>query len=118
VTLEVVYWAARMQKPLLVEGPPGCGKTELAYAFAAAAGTVAERVKGEHVRFDELPLNRAGCLFFPSATAHLFTALLRLARYNLMTIQAIERLTRLRGGSQPSCWPMITRYIGSTLITR
>jgi hypothetical protein len=32
VTLEVVYLAARMRKPLLVEGPPGCGKTELAYA--------------------------------------------------------------------------------------
>lgn len=40
VTLEVVYLAARMRKPLLVEGPPGCGKTELAYAVAAAAGTV------------------------------------------------------------------------------
>ena len=26
VTLEVVYLAAKMQKPLLVEGPPGCGK--------------------------------------------------------------------------------------------
>ena len=24
VTLEVVYLAAKMQKPLLVEGPPGC----------------------------------------------------------------------------------------------
>ena len=32
ITLEVVYLAARMRKPLLVEGPPGCGKTELAYA--------------------------------------------------------------------------------------
>jgi hypothetical protein len=32
VTLSVVYLAARMQKPLLIEGPPGCGKTELAYA--------------------------------------------------------------------------------------
>jgi hypothetical protein len=31
VTLEVVYLAARMHKPLLVEGPPGCGKTELAF---------------------------------------------------------------------------------------
>ena len=45
VTLEVVYLAARMQKPLLVEGPPGCGKTELAYAVAEAAGTIVERLQ-------------------------------------------------------------------------
>jgi len=45
VTLDVVYLAARMQKPLLVEGPPGCGKTELAYAVATAANTVVERLQ-------------------------------------------------------------------------
>src|SRR5215472_16003755 len=45
VTLAVVYLAARMHKPLLVEGPPGCGKTELAYAVAEAANTVVERVQ-------------------------------------------------------------------------
>jgi MoxR-like ATPase len=45
VTLEVVYLAVHMQKPLLVEGPPGCGKTELAYAMAAASGTVVERLQ-------------------------------------------------------------------------
>jgi len=45
VTLEVVYLAARMRKPLLVEGPPGCGKTELAYAVAEAANTVVERLQ-------------------------------------------------------------------------
>ncbi|MHB8656185.1 MAG: AAA family ATPase [Terriglobia bacterium] len=45
VSLEVVYLAARMQKPLLVEGPPGCGKTELAYAVACAAETVVERLQ-------------------------------------------------------------------------
>jgi len=45
VTLQVVYLAARMQKPLLVEGPPGCGKTELAYAVAEAAGTFVERLQ-------------------------------------------------------------------------
>lgn len=45
VTLEVVYLAAKLQKPLLVEGPPGCGKTELAYAVAAAAGAAIERLQ-------------------------------------------------------------------------
>src|SRR2546426_2625607 len=45
VTLQVVYLAAKMQKPLLVEGPPGCGKTELAYAVAAAADTSVERLQ-------------------------------------------------------------------------
>jgi MoxR-like ATPase len=45
VTLSVVYLAARMQKPLLIEGPPGCGKTELAYAIAEAAATVVERLQ-------------------------------------------------------------------------
>src|SRR5713226_5674775 len=45
VTLQVIYLAAEMQKPLLVEGPPGCGKTELAYAVAAASGTTVERLQ-------------------------------------------------------------------------
>jgi MoxR-like ATPase len=45
VTLQLVYLAARMHKPLLVEGPPGCGKTELACAVADAAGTVVERLQ-------------------------------------------------------------------------
>ena len=34
VTLQVIYLAARMQKPGIVEGPPGCGKTALAQAIA------------------------------------------------------------------------------------
>ena len=45
VTVAVVYLAAKLQKPLLVEGPPGCGKTELAYAFAVASDTTVERLQ-------------------------------------------------------------------------
>jgi len=43
--LQVVYLAGKMNKPVLLEGPPGCGKTELAYAIAAAGGTVVERLQ-------------------------------------------------------------------------
>src|SRR5438445_9918060 len=35
----------KLGKPLLVEGPPGSGKTELACAVAKAAGTVVERLQ-------------------------------------------------------------------------
>ena len=45
VTLSVVYLASQMRKPLLIEGPPGCGKTELAYAVAEAASAPVERLQ-------------------------------------------------------------------------
>jgi len=37
VTLEVVFLASRMHKPVLVEGPPGTGTPQLAYAILTAA---------------------------------------------------------------------------------
>src|SRR5947199_2945426 len=43
--LSVIYLAAEMRRPLLIEGPPGCGKTELAYAVARAAETIVERLQ-------------------------------------------------------------------------
>lgn len=45
VMLQVVYVASQMQKPLIIEGPPGCGKTELAVAIASAGDTVIERLQ-------------------------------------------------------------------------
>ena len=44
-TATIVYLAARLHKPILIEGPAGTGKTELAYAVARAAGTGVERLQ-------------------------------------------------------------------------
>ncbi len=45
VATTTVYLAARLQKPLLLEGPAGSGKTQLAYAVADAAHTTVERLQ-------------------------------------------------------------------------
>lgn len=39
VTTQVVFLAAKLQKPLLLEGPAGSGKTQLAISVAVAAGS-------------------------------------------------------------------------------
>ncbi len=45
VATTTVYLAAKLQKPLLLEGPAGSGKTQLAYAIADAADTTVERLQ-------------------------------------------------------------------------
>ncbi len=45
VMTQVVFLAAKLKKPLLLEGPAGSGKTQLAISVAAAAGTHVERLQ-------------------------------------------------------------------------
>lgn len=45
VTVTTVFLASRLHRPLLLEGPAGSGKTELAYAVATAARTQVERLQ-------------------------------------------------------------------------
>jgi hypothetical protein len=45
VMMQVVFLAAKLQKPLLLEGPAGSGKTQLPISVAAAAKTRLERLQ-------------------------------------------------------------------------
>ena len=45
VMTQVVFLAAKLRKPLLLEGPAGSGKTQLALSVAAAASTHVERLQ-------------------------------------------------------------------------
>ena len=45
ITATVVYLAAKLNKPILLEGAPGSGKTELAYAVAKATSADVERLQ-------------------------------------------------------------------------
>src|SRR3989442_6986205 len=45
VAISTAYLAARLHKPLLLEGPAGSGKTQLAYAVADAGDTTVERLQ-------------------------------------------------------------------------
>jgi MoxR-like ATPase len=45
IATTTVYLSAKLHKPLLLEGPAGSGKTQLAYAIAEAANTRVERLQ-------------------------------------------------------------------------
>lgn len=45
VMVQVVFLAAKLEKPIILEGPAGSGKTQLAVAVAQTAGTHVERLQ-------------------------------------------------------------------------
>lgn len=45
IATTTVYLATKLHKPVLLEGPAGSGKTQIAYALAQAAGTTVERLQ-------------------------------------------------------------------------
>jgi MoxR-like ATPase len=45
IATTTVYLSAKLHKPLLLKGPAGSGKTQLAYAVAEAANTSVERLQ-------------------------------------------------------------------------
>ena len=45
IATTTVYLAAKLHKPLLLEGPAGSGKTQLAHAVAEGADTTVERLQ-------------------------------------------------------------------------
>ena len=45
VTTNTIFLAAKLHKPLLLEGPAGSGKTQLAYAVAEGTRTIVERLQ-------------------------------------------------------------------------
>jgi MoxR-like ATPase len=45
IAISTVYLSSQLHKPLLLEGPAGSGKTQLAYAVAEAANTTVERLQ-------------------------------------------------------------------------
>src|SRR5471030_3280873 len=58
VMIQVVFLAAKLQKPLLLEGPAGSGKTQLAVSVAQAAGTHIERLQCYRGVTEDKPIGR------------------------------------------------------------
>ena len=68
-----VYLAAQLHKPLLLEGPAGSGKTQLAYAVAEAASTSVERLQCYEGVNEEIHARHGSTLMRTCATRFLQT---------------------------------------------
>jgi|SRR5215469_6146145 len=83
VMTQVVFLAIKLQKPLLLEGPAGSGKTMLAIALAAAAGTHVERLQCYRGVTEEKAIGR-----FDESLQRLYMEFSKGLREDWRTIQA------------------------------
>ena len=83
VMTQVVFLAAKLQKPLLLEGPAGSGKTQLAISVAAAAGTHVERLQCYRGVTEEKAIGR-----FDESLQRLYMEFSKTQHENWQTVQA------------------------------
>src|SRR5205823_2347595 len=83
VMTQVVFLAAKLQKPLLLEGPAGSGKTQLGIAVATAAGTHVERLQCYRGVTEEKAIGR-----FDESLQRLYMEFSKGQHENWQTVQA------------------------------
>lgn len=83
VMIQVVFLAAKLQKPLLLEGPAGSGKTQLALSVATAAGTHVERLQCYRGVTEDKAIGR-----FDESLQRLYMEFSKGERENWQTVQA------------------------------
>jgi MoxR-like ATPase len=87
VMTQVVYLATKLKKPLLLEGPAGSGKTQLAISVAAAAGTHVERLQCYRGLTEDKAIGR-----FDESLQRLYMEFSKISNENWQTLQ-----TNLKG---------------------
>jgi hypothetical protein len=83
VMIQVIFLATKLKKPLLLEGPAGSGKTQLALSVAAAADIHVERLQCYRGVSEDKAIGR-----FDEGLQRLYTEFFKGQHENWQTVQA------------------------------